>query len=191
MAQDGHGFIDPSLALQGPTVTICNPAAAVSNTEEFLAPATSKTHPAVRFWNKSDWEAWKKLPENYHADSTSYMEDDRGLRDVIIKEWPLLRLCNDGWKLEDLATITYPDWKRSNLNSNGTLKANSCGKKSGEADGTADDSENLGNEDGNEDEDEDNKPEGSSKKWKQKASSSKVKCELMSEISSKRAKSIQ
>ena len=45
------------------------------------------------------------------------------VRDIMHKEWPLRTLCTDGWKLDDLATITYPGWKRSYLNSDGMLKS--------------------------------------------------------------------
>ena len=38
-------------------------------------------------------------------------------------KWPLLKLCNNGWKLDELASITYPGYKRSYLDKEGNVKA--------------------------------------------------------------------
>ena len=93
------------------------------------------------------------------------------MHDIMHREWPLLRLCNDGWKLEDLATITYPGWKRSYLNSDGMLKDKG-------ADG----------ESSNDDDHDDNNDDNTAKKRKRKASNSNVKSEHKHKVARKRAK---
>jgi len=35
--------------------------------------------------------------------------------------WPSLRLAENGWKLEHLASLDYPGWMRTNFNENGKL----------------------------------------------------------------------
>ena len=43
------------------------------------------------------------------------------VRDHMERNWPLLRLAENGWKLEHLASLDYPGWMRTNLNENGKL----------------------------------------------------------------------
>ncbi|KAG8216466.1 hypothetical protein J3R82DRAFT_6573 [Butyriboletus roseoflavus] len=55
---------------------------------------------------------WGRATASVHDYFHSYMED----------KWPILRLCNNGWKLDELASVTYPGYKRSYLDDKGSLK---------------------------------------------------------------------
>lgn len=37
-------------------------------------------------------------------------------------KWPILRLCDNRWKLDELASVTYPGYKQSYLDNEGNLK---------------------------------------------------------------------
>lgn len=179
-----------------------------SNTEK--SGPTPETHPAIKFWTKSDWETWKKKAQNHRASNTSYLEDQNGkplttkrtrdirttmrsvwedlardrlapsswgratvtarqrMRDIMYREWPLLTLCNDGWKLDDLASITYPGWKRSYLNLDGTL----IGKE------TVDDAQASDNDNNN------------NNTMEKRKRSSNIKSECNQSVACKRTKSI-
>ncbi|KAG8217047.1 hypothetical protein J3R82DRAFT_5038 [Butyriboletus roseoflavus] len=43
------------------------------------------------------------------------------VRDYMEHNWPSLRLAENGWKLEHLASLDYPGWMRTNLNENVTV----------------------------------------------------------------------
>ncbi|KAH0835427.1 hypothetical protein J3R83DRAFT_9056 [Lanmaoa asiatica] len=55
---------------------------------------------------------WGRATASVHDYFHSYMED----------KWPILRFCNNGWKLDELASVTYPGYKRSYLDNEGNLK---------------------------------------------------------------------
>jgi hypothetical protein len=44
---------------------------------------------------------WKQATAAMHQYFHLYMED----------KWPLLKLCNNGWKIDELTSITYPGYK--------------------------------------------------------------------------------
>ncbi|KAG0694272.1 hypothetical protein DFH29DRAFT_880830 [Suillus ampliporus] len=54
-------------------------------------------------------------------------------------EFPLFKLANNGWKLDHLATMTYPAWRRNNLDINGDWKSGGNIKKE-------DDNDDIDNE---------------------------------------------
>ncbi|KAG2152969.1 hypothetical protein DEU56DRAFT_958276 [Suillus clintonianus] len=54
-------------------------------------------------------------------------------------EFPLFKLANNGWKLDHLATTTYPAWRRNNLDANGDWKSGGNIKKE-------DDNDDIDNE---------------------------------------------
>ncbi|KAG2337327.1 hypothetical protein BDR05DRAFT_993076 [Suillus weaverae] len=54
-------------------------------------------------------------------------------------EFPLFKLTNNGWKLDHLATTTYPAWRRNNLDANGYWKSGGNIKKE-------DDNDDIDNE---------------------------------------------
>ena len=81
-------------------------------------------------------QSWGKLSASGRQLIHSFMEN----------EFPLFKFAKNGWKLDHLATSTYPAWRRSNLDGN-------CGWKSGvnavkleeeEDDGDGDDAESDG-----------------------------------------------
>ncbi|KAH0826154.1 hypothetical protein J3R83DRAFT_5572 [Lanmaoa asiatica] len=55
---------------------------------------------------------WGRATASVHDYFHLYMED----------KWPILKLCNNRWKLDELASITYPGYKRSYLDDKGHLK---------------------------------------------------------------------
>ncbi|KIK90874.1 hypothetical protein PAXRUDRAFT_14099 [Paxillus rubicundulus Ve08.2h10] len=73
-------------------------------------------------------------------------------RRLMENDWPIFKLCNNGWKLEHLAIKSYPNWKRSHLGD-----GNSNSKKN-----VIDDNNKSGNESDNGAKD-DNDGDGSSK----------------------------
>lgn len=95
---------------------------------------------------------WRHTTASVHNFFHSYMED----------KWPILRLCNNGWKLDKLASVTYPGYKWLYLNDKGHLKV----KVKTEENTPVDDNGNLnhvGNENSNNENltDKKNKPEKS------------------------------
>ncbi|KIJ58870.1 hypothetical protein HYDPIDRAFT_33743 [Hydnomerulius pinastri MD-312] len=95
-------------------------------------------------------------------------------RSLIKSDWPIFRLCNNGWKLTYLASISYPGWKRAHLDEDGNRK-----KKVN----VGSDSED--NNDSEDSEDNDNAGASSSKTRTKKRKLAKAK----SEVSAKKAKS--
>ncbi|KAI9568686.1 hypothetical protein HD554DRAFT_2038685 [Boletus coccyginus] len=55
---------------------------------------------------------WGCATASAHDYFHSYMKD----------KWPLFRLCDNGWKLNELASVTYPGYKRSYLDDEDNLK---------------------------------------------------------------------
>ncbi|KAI9567404.1 hypothetical protein HD554DRAFT_2173514 [Boletus coccyginus] len=55
---------------------------------------------------------WGHATASAHDYFHLYMED----------KWPLFRLCDNGWKLNELASVTYPGYKWSYLDDEGNLK---------------------------------------------------------------------
>lgn len=56
---------------------------------------------------------WGQTTASVHNYFHSYMED----------KWPILKLYNNGWKLNELASVTYPRYKWLYLDNKGHLKA--------------------------------------------------------------------
>lgn len=46
------------------------------------------------------------------------------VKDHMEANWAILRLAENGWKLEHLASLDYPGWMRTNLNEHGKLLSN-------------------------------------------------------------------
>ncbi|KIJ05584.1 hypothetical protein PAXINDRAFT_103718 [Paxillus involutus ATCC 200175] len=67
---------------------------------------------------------------------------------LLESDWPIFKLCNDGWKLEHIAVKSYPGWKRSHI---GDDK-----KKANQGEDNEDDSEESDSGDESDNEDENN-----------------------------------
>ncbi|KAF8833110.1 hypothetical protein BDN67DRAFT_1072991 [Paxillus ammoniavirescens] len=89
---------------------------------------------------------------------------------LLESDWPIFKLCNDGWKLEHIAIKSYPGWKRSHISDNK--------KKANQGEDNKDDSEESDSGDESDDEDENNNGGSSSSKSK-KRKRSKVKTEVV------------
>ncbi|KAF9230876.1 hypothetical protein BU15DRAFT_68822 [Melanogaster broomeanus] len=70
-------------------------------------------------------DAWNELvrhdlsPASWGRASTT---SRKLFQSLMEKDWPIFKLCNDGWKLDYLACVPYPGWKRAHLDDNGHMK---------------------------------------------------------------------
>lgn len=88
-------------------------------------PVSSRTVKAIRRVLHGGWSelvthkiaphSWGKLSVSGRQLIHTFMEN----------EFPLFKLANNGWKLDHLATTTYPAWRRNNLDMNGDWKSGS------------------------------------------------------------------
>ncbi|KAG0699212.1 hypothetical protein DFH29DRAFT_1002168 [Suillus ampliporus] len=90
---------------------------------------SSRTIKAIRRVLRGGWSelvtrkiaphSWGKLSASGRQLIHNFMEH----------EFPLFKLANNGWKLDHLATTTYPAWRRNNLDANGDWKSGGNIKK--------------------------------------------------------------
>lgn len=90
---------------------------------------SSRTIKAIRRVLRGGWSelvarkiaphSWGKLSASGRQLIHSFMEH----------KFPLFKLANNGWKLDHLATTTYPAWCRNNLDANGDRKSGGNIKK--------------------------------------------------------------
>lgn len=85
-------------------------------------PVTSDTLKAIR---KATRAAWAELVNRGMAPPTYSRICATGkklVHDLVVKQFPLLLLDNNGWKLELLCTNDYPSWRKNNLGLDGSWK---------------------------------------------------------------------
>jgi len=61
----------------------------------------------------------KMAPDTWGKASTSARQF---IRSIMEKNYPIFKLAEDGWKLENLCTYSYPSWHLRHLDANGNLK---------------------------------------------------------------------
>lgn len=85
-------------------------------------PVTTDILKAIR---KAICEAWAELVNRGIAPPTYSRICATGKKlvyDLVVKQFPLLLLDNNGWKLELLCTNNYPSWRKNNLGLDGSWK---------------------------------------------------------------------
>ncbi|KAI6029107.1 hypothetical protein BKA83DRAFT_4122754 [Pisolithus microcarpus] len=136
---------------------------------------TPESSPSIRFWDHEDWEKYLESPEGQTSKrgTLGYLEDENGnppssktgkaICRVLQGGWAELvkqqlapmswGFAMNGWKLDYLASTTYPAWRKVHLDENGRWKV---WKVKG-----------LKTEDDNDNDDDDNDSTGEvSMKWK-------------------------
>ncbi|KAG2346756.1 hypothetical protein BDR05DRAFT_997160 [Suillus weaverae] len=120
---------------------------------------TRQLYPRISFWTQDDYMEWLETASSRTTDhgKLPYLEDADGApvpettikaickllwggwsellsRKMAPQSWgkgmfPLFKFADNGWKLDYLATSSYPSWRRNNLNSDNNHKSRDSIKK--------------------------------------------------------------
>ncbi|KAI6104463.1 hypothetical protein EDD16DRAFT_1707685 [Pisolithus croceorrhizus] len=102
-----------------------------------LAPPTLNDFPLVQFWEWEDWEKYLELPEGQTSKAWVELMHRKlaplswgrlsatacqFVHDLMEGTYPDFKFANNGWKLDYLASNTYPAWRKGKLDDNGRWK---------------------------------------------------------------------
>ncbi|KAI6024791.1 hypothetical protein BKA83DRAFT_4124647 [Pisolithus microcarpus] len=114
----------------------------MSSKQEDLRP-TPESSPSIRFWDREDWEKYLESPEGQTSKqgTLGYLEDEDGnppslktgkaicrllqggfIHDLMENAYPMFRFATNGWKVDYLASTSYPAWRKVHLDENGRWK---------------------------------------------------------------------
>ncbi|KAI6018680.1 hypothetical protein BKA83DRAFT_4496163 [Pisolithus microcarpus] len=123
------------------------PQASMSSKQEDLRP-TPESSPSIQFWDCEDWEKYLESPEGQTSKrgTLGYLEDKDGnppslktgkaicrllqggasgrkfIHDLMENAYPMFRFATNGWKVDYLASTSYPAWWKVHLDENGRWK---------------------------------------------------------------------
>ncbi|KAG1743384.1 hypothetical protein EDB19DRAFT_1827296 [Suillus lakei] len=124
---------------------------------------THQQYPKIRFWSQDNFIEWLDTASSQTTDcgKIPYLEDENGdpvpektvkairklllgwmatasarqlIHTLVENAYPLFKFADDGWKLDYLATTSYPSWRRNNFDGDNRKSRDSIKKEDDDAD---------------------------------------------------------